>query len=142
MHPLYKADVAHSWPRTVQAALVALVDDTGVQAPVVANVTSIETPLLLHPGGGGAIVSLLDFRCSAEFSVPSCADSPTRPSPIGISLKISVPFAPSSIRSTALGPLPFSMIVEEGSDGKGSGGQHVLMVEVTLTHADMLVLTR
>eukprot|EP01050_Picozoa_sp_SAG11_P002098 SAG11_NODE_102_length_16709_cov_31.066093_5_plen_169_part_00 len=124
-----------------QAALVALVTRAGVVAPVAANVSSIETPLLLHPGGGSAIVSLLDFRCSAEFSVPSCADSPSRQTPIPINLTITLPFAPTRVRSTQLGALPFSVMVEETKDGKDGQGA-VLMVEVMLTHADMLVLSR
>ena len=117
---------------------MALVARAGVTAPVAANVSSIETPLLLHPGGAGAIVSLLDFRCSAEFSVPSCADSPTRPTPIAINLTITLPFAPTSVRSTQLGPLPFSVVADETAESKGT----VLTVEAVLTHADMLVLTR
>lgn len=123
-----------------QATLVALVAHAGVTAPVIANVSSIETPLLLHPAGVGAVVSLLDFRCSAEFSVPSCADSPTRPTPIAINLTITLPFAPTSVRSTQLGALPFS-VAKEG-EGAAKGEETVLVVEVTLTHADMLVLTR
>lgn len=127
---------------SVQAALVALVARAGVTAPVTANVSSIETPLLLHPGGAGAIVSLLDFRCSAEFSVPSCADSPTRVTRIAINLTITLPFAPTSVRSTQLGALPFSVVAEETGGETAESKGTVLTVEVVLTHADMLVLTR
>ena len=115
---------------------MALVNRAGVTAPVTANLSSIETPLLLHPAGAGAIVSLLDFRCSAEFSVPSCADSPTRPTPVAVGLSIRLPFAPTSVRSTQLGELPFLVEAEETEGGT------VLAVEVMLTHADMLVLKR
>ena len=118
---------------------MALLAHAGVTAPVTANISSIETPLLLHPAGAGAIVSLLDFRCSAEFSVPSCADSPARPTPVALKLKIALPFTPTVVRSTQLGVLPFS-VVPEDNEAEGDGA--VLTVEVTLSHADMLVLTR
>ena len=116
---------------------MAALNRAGVAAPVTANVSSVETPLLLHPSGSGAIVSLIDFRCSAEFSIPKCADTPMRPTPIAVRLHIAIPFTPTSVRSTQLGALQFS-VVDEG----GVGQRSVVVLEVTLLHADMLVLTK
>lgn len=82
-------------------------------------------------------MSLIDFRCSGEFSIPKCADTPMRPSPIAVHLHITIPFTPTRVRSTQLGTLPFSVV-----DKRDDGERSVVVLEVTLLHADMLVLTK
>jgi hypothetical protein len=62
--------------------------------------------------------------------------SPARSTTIALNLSITLPFAPTSVRSTQLGALPFVHARTE------SEGASVVVVELLLTHADMLVLTR
>ena len=62
--------------------------------------------------------------------------SPARSTTNALNLSITLPFAPTSVRSTQLGALPFVHARTESEGGS------VVVVELTLTHADMLVLTR
>eukprot|EP01047_Picozoa_sp_COSAG01_P032515 COSAG01_NODE_2354_length_7842_cov_10.860907_3_plen_384_part_00 len=112
--------------------LAAILSAAGVEPPVTVNTSSIETPLLLHPSGQGAVVSILDFRCAKEFDV-QCADRDKRVSPLPLSMEVRLAFEPKAVTSMQQGALTFHV-------AKRQKMTTVKVMGLVVSHADMVVL--
>ena len=144
LHYSWLPGISYAYQRAIgtEAALGAVLRNVsalaGVCAPVIVSERRVEAPLMLHPDGNAAVVTLLNWRCTEN----TCAakDSAVK----NLSVKVRLPFVAAQIHSVTHGDLATAPCDESHSGGgdacDSKHGTHVVCFLVDLGFGDFVTI--
>ena len=143
LHYSWLPGISYAYQRAVgtEAALGAVLKNVsalaGVCAPVIASERRVEAPLMLHPDGKAAVVTLLNWRCTEN----TCAaeDGAVK----SLFMKVRLPFVAARIHSVTHGDLATVPCDESDSGGDACDrkhGTHVVCFLVDLVFGDFVTI--